>query len=188
MSRKIRTFGIPGDLPSVAALGFSRFRPHTAKSLASRLDYLDDCVRYAVCPDSKGERHVENGRVSYDTIPLPKELEPDRQDLGTSVTECRRLLDTGDLEATRERLKVIDWLVEDMGRRTIEPDLRRERNAQKGRRLGGLNHKGTRTEQTKEVLKRLGLGANAAQVAKVLGMEESAVRKIRWRYCAEIRK
>ena len=188
MSRQIRTFGIP-DLPRMAAaLGIGRWLTPPAKFITSRLDYLADCVRYRVCPDLKGERHVENGRVSYDPVPLPKELEPHRQDLGTGVMECRRLLDTGDLDAARERLKRIDWLVESMKARAAEPAHQLERDTLKRQQKGGRNRKGKLKKTTKKAVELLSIGRNIKQVAAELHMTDDAVRKTHQRYRNEIRK
>ena len=185
-----RTFGIPGDLPRMralqAALGIGRLRPHSAESLASRLDYMDDCMQFGICPDSKGERHVENGRVGYDTVPLPEELEPHKQDLGTCLSACHRMLDSGDLEAAREGLKGIEALVEDMKERAAKPAHQLVRDTLKRRINAGHARKGKLKDTTKEALKLLALGRNieqvCAQVEATPKLTPDNVRQIRRRY------
>ena len=120
----IRKFGVPGDLPRLLALGWARLRPPSAPVIASRLAYLESCVRYRACPDLKGKRHVENGRVGYEFVPLPADLQPHSEDLDAAIRACQCLLDGGNLQAARERLEGVEKLVEDMARRA-DPDRRR---------------------------------------------------------------
>ena len=179
MSRKIREFGIPGDLPRMAALGIGRRIPHTTRSLASRLDCLDACMKFGICPDLKGDRHVENGRVSYDAIPLPEELDPHKQDLRTGVSACRRMLDSGDLEAAREGLAGIEMLVEDMKERAAKTAHQLARDTLKRQKKGGRGREGKLKKTTIEALKLLGKGRNVKMVAVELKLTVENVRRIR---------
>ena len=179
MSRNVREFDIPGDLPRMAALGIGRRRLHTARSLASRLDCLDACMQFGICPDLKGERDVENGRVTYDTIPLPEELYPHKQDLRTGVSACRRMLDSGDLESARERLAEIEMLVEDMKERAAKTAHQLARDTLERQKKGGRGREGKLKKTTIEALKLLGKGRNVKMVAVELGLTVENVRRIR---------
>ena len=131
-------------------------------------------MRYGVCPDLKGERHVEGWRVSYDTIPLPKELDPHKQDLGTGLSACRRLLDSGELDAARERLKGIEWLVEDMACRG-DPDRRRGKKVVAGASKSG---KMRRKADTPEIIAYVKDRHTYRQAARKFGRTRDAVAKL----------
>lgn len=119
-------YDIPGDLLAAYARGRIRRGRWTARALARRLDYLDDCIAADVVPDAKGRREPsKDGRKRWRAVPVPDELAPHMAHLAKAVAACRALLDAGDIAAAGARMDGIEALVADMARRAT-PARRRD--------------------------------------------------------------
>ena len=153
----IRKFGIPGDLVRMEVQGIVRRVPRSHKSISSRLTYVEAWVKAGFCPDLKGERHVKKGRVRYDAVQLPEELNKYTKDLYAGVSACRRLLDSGKLAEARERLESIERLVKDMEDRA-DPDRQRGQTVLAGSSSGGESRRGKLNEDTLEIIAYVAAG------------------------------
>ncbi|MCH7930355.1 MAG: hypothetical protein IIA01_07620, partial [Proteobacteria bacterium] len=112
-----KVYGIPGDLPRLEALGHIRPIRWTARTLARRLDYLDDCIAADVVPDAKGRRErSKDGRTCYLAVAAPPDLSAHMADLAEEVKACRALLDAGDIAAAGARMDRSEALLTDMAR------------------------------------------------------------------------
>lgn len=117
MSDKPETkiYGIPGDLSRLEARGHIRPARWTVRTLARRLDYLDDCIAADVVPDAKGRRErSKGGRTRYLAVDVPPELSAHMADLAEEVKTCRLLLADGDIAAASARMDRSKALVADM--------------------------------------------------------------------------
>lgn len=110
-----RTFGIPGDLDSMAALRHGRYRRRTPAEVERRLANLERCVEHGIVPDANGKElePSETGRC-WEAVEVPAELSEKMRDLGEAVAAASERLDAGDTDAALERLEAIEPLVANM--------------------------------------------------------------------------
>lgn len=121
-------------------------------------------------------RHVKKGRVRYDAVPLPENLNEYRKDLYAGASGCRRLLESGKLAEARERLESIERLVKDMEDRA-DPDRRRGQAVLAGSHGGGESKDGRVKADTPEIIAFVEDGHSYAEAARKFKLKRYAVAR-----------
>ena len=185
----IRKFSVPGDLPRLAALGLARPLEPTEWSeryLRNRLNNIMEYLDNGCCPDLGEERIVLDGRTWNTLVHLPSELAEHAKDLKTGVADCLAMLDRGEPDAARARMKGVERLVSYIAERA-DPDRRCGHKVRAGQRAGGKERAQQGQEKKRRVRELLHEGLSSEEVAIKLQKEghkisSSGVRKIKHRW------